>query len=182
MTTQSKRVIALGFFDGVHLGHQALLRRCAERAAEKNLRSAVFTFDRSPKEAVSGKKVTLLTDAEERTAIIRALFPIEDVIVAPFDRAMMTMSWQDFARLLVQRYDAAHLVAGHDFRFGYKGSGTTALLEEYCAEHGLGCDILPAVTLHGTTVSSTYIRQLLLEKRYEEAEKFLGHGLLRELP
>ncbi len=181
MITQPKRVIALGFFDGVHLGHQALLRRCVERAAEKDLRSAVFTFDRSPKEAVSGNSVSLLTTVEERSAMIRALFPIEDVIVAVFDRNMMTMPWQDFIDLLLRDYGAAHLVAGHDFRFGHKGSGTAELLQSRCAELGLGCDILPAVTLDGETVSSTLIRSLLREGRRQEAERYLGHGLIREL-
>ena len=148
-----RKIFALGFFDGVHLGHQALLRRCVERAAEKDLRSAVFTFDRSPKEAVSGQRVPLLTTVAERGAIIRTLFPVEDVIVASFDRAMMTMSWQDFIDLLVREYGAAHLVAGHDFRFGHKGSGTADLLQSRCTQLGLGCDILPAVTLEGTTVT-----------------------------
>ena len=76
-------VIALGFFDGVHLGHQALLRRTAERGAEHGLTPAVFTFDRSPKAAVTGVPVPLLTTPEERAAVIRGLFPIRRVIVAP---------------------------------------------------------------------------------------------------
>ena len=177
MEDKEKYVIALGFFDGIHLGHQALLRRTVERGQERRLRPAVFTFDRSPREAVTGQPVALLTTPEERRAIIRALFPIETVIVAPFDRAMMTMDWRDFVDMLAEKYRAGWLVAGHDFRFGHRNAGTPDLLRQRSAELGLGCDIIPAVTLEGRTVSSTYIRQLLEEGRTAEAERFLGHPL-----
>ena len=151
---EKKRVIALGFFDGVHLGHQALLRRAVERAEQMDLSSAVFTFDRSPKEFVTGIKVPLLTTNEERSATIRRLFPVETVIVEPFDEQMMTMPWEDFVLMLAQKYRAGWLVAGHDFRFGHKNAGTPDLLREKAAQLGMGCDIIPAVTLGGETVSS----------------------------
>ncbi len=171
-------VIALGFFDGVHLGHQALLRRTAERGAEHGLTPAVFTFDRSPKAAVTGVPVPLLTTPEERAAVIRGLFPIRRVIVAPFDRRMMTMPWREFLDMLREKYGARWLVAGHDFRFGHRNAGTPALLADYAAEMGMGCDVIPAVTVDGRTVSSTYIRQLVEEGRRAEARRFLGHGML----
>lgn len=171
-------VIALGFFDGVHLGHQALLRRTAERGAEHGLTPAVFTFDRSPKAAVTGVPVPLLTTPEERAAVIRGLFPIRRVIVAPFDRRMMTMPWREFLDMLREKYGARWLVAGHDFRFGHRNAGTPALLADYAAEMGMGCDVIPAVTVDGRTVSSTYIRQLVEEGRRAEARRLLGHGML----
>jgi len=181
MSIQPKRVLALGFFDGVHLGHQALLRRCVERGRERDMRPAVFTFDRSPKEVVTGIKVPLLTTVEERMAIVRTLFSIEDVIVAPFDREMMTMSWEAFLDLLVERYHAGHLVVGHDFRFGHRNSGTPQLLAQRCEQLGIGWDIVPAVSLGGTEVSSTHIRALVQEGRFAEAKQFLGHALIEEL-
>ena len=174
MIGEKKRVIALGFFDGVHLGHQALLRTAVERAAQLDLTPAVFTFDRSPKEFVTGSKVPLLTTADERRATVRRLFPIDEVIVEPFDEQMMTMPWVDFVLMLAQKYRAGWLVAGHDFRFGHKNAGTPALLCKKAAQLGMGCDIIPAVTLDSTTVSSTFIRNLLKEGRTEEAQRFLG--------
>lgn len=169
-----RKVIALGFFDGVHLGHQALLRRAAERAAEKGFTPAVFTFDRSPREFVTGVPVPLLTTAEERRQAVRELFPIEEVIIAPFDKEMMTMPWVDFVLMLAQRCHAGWLVAGHDFRFGHRNSGTPTLLARKSAQLGIGCDIIPAVTLDGVTVSSTHIRGLLEQGNVEEARRFLG--------
>ena len=170
-----KTVIALGFFDGVHIGHGALLRRSVERARELGAMPAAFTFDRAPKEFVTGVSVPLLTSAAERAALIREEYGIERTIVAPFDNAMMTMPWRSFLELLVSRYGAAHLVAGHDYRFGYKNEGTPEILRTWCAEHGLGCDIIPRVELRGVTVSSTYIRTLVEAGDMEGAAAFLGH-------
>ncbi len=171
-----KTVIALGFFDGVHRGHGALLRKAAERAGELNAAPAVFTFDRSPKELVTGKPVLLINSNDDRRDIIRRVYGIQRVIFAPFDREMMTMPWQDFiTELLVKQYGAVHLVAGHDYRFGHKNEGTVERLREKCRELGLGCDIIPKVELEGITVSSTYIRTLLEQGDVERAALFLGH-------
>ena len=171
-----KTVIALGFFDGVHRGHGALLRKTAERAGELNAAPAAFTFDRSPKEFVTGKPVLLINSNDDRRDIIRRVYGIQRVIFAPFDREMMTMPWQDFiTELLVKQYGAVHLVAGHDYRFGHKNEGTVERLREKCRELGLGCDIIPKVELEGITVSSTYIRTLLEQGDVERAALFLGH-------
>lgn len=174
METNRKRVIALGFFDGVHLGHQALLRRAMERGTEMGLAPTVFTFDRSPREFVTGLPVPLLTTAEERRRTVEALFPRMEVMIVPFDRTMMTMPWEDFVIRLSKEYRAGWLVAGHDFRFGHKNQGTAALLRQQAEALGMGCDIIPAVMLDGVTVSSTHIRTLLEQGEAEEAARFLG--------
>ena len=184
MEERRDRAVALGFFDGVHLGHQALLRRTAERAEGLGLAPALLTFDRSPREFVTGTPVPLLTTVQERSRAARELFPGMDVIAAPFDRAMMTMPWEDFVVMLAETYQARWLVAGHDFRFGHKNSGSAALLREKAAALGLGCDIIPAVRLEGVTVSSTHIRALLERGEAEKAARFLGRpfaisGLVR---
>ena len=169
-----KKVIALGFFDGVHLGHQPLLQKVAERSHQLDMTPAVFTFDRSPREFVTGIPVPLLTTVEERRQRVMDLFAIGDVIIAPFDREMMTMPWEAFVLMLARKYQAGWLVAGHDFRFGHKNTGTPALLAEKAAQLGMGCDIIPAVTLDGITVSSSHIRRLLEQGDVEQAARFLG--------
>lgn len=174
MNHNRKTVVALGFFDGVHLGHQALLRRTVERAGQLDMIPAVFTFDRSPREFVTGVPVPLLTAPERRRQAIGSLFPIEEIIVAPFDRTLMTMPWEDFVALLAGTYRAGWLVAGHDFRFGHKNAGTAELLRERARQLGLGCDIISPVTLDGVTVSSTHIRALLARGEAAEAARFLG--------
>lgn len=87
----------------------------------------------------------------------------------------MQMPWQVFVQTLITELDAAWVVVGHDFRFGWKGEGTADRLQAYCAENGLGCDIIPAVTLDGRVVSSTYIRDLIAAGEMETANRFLGH-------
>lgn len=174
MEQQQNRAVALGFFDGLHLGHQALLRRTVERGQELGLRPALLTFDRSPREFVTGTPVPLLTTNEERRRMAEALFPGVEVLTVPFDRAMMTMPWEDFVEMLAGSYGARWLVAGHDFRFGHKNAGNADLLREKAAKLGLGCDVIPAVRLEGVTVSSTHIRALLERGEAETAARFLG--------
>ena len=175
MSIQPK-VIALGFFDGVHLGHGALLRRTVEEAKRRGVRSAVFTWAQPPKEVVTGVPVPLINSPEDRAWLAKSLYDIDDVIMVPFNKEMMTTSWEDFVtEILIKRYHAVHLVAGHDHRFGHKNQGTPELLKSKCAELGLGCDIIPEVTVGGITVSSTYIRSLVQAGDMERAALFLGH-------
>ena len=176
MKDLEKAVIALGFFDGVHRGHGALLEKTAERARELQAVPTAFTFDRPPKEVVTGQPVYLINSSRDRQGLMERLYGIERVVFAPFDRQMMTMSWEDFiTKLLVETYGAVHLVAGHDYRFGHKNAGTPELLQEKCRQLGLGCDIIPKVEYDGITVSSTYIRTLLEQGDVERAALFLGH-------
>ncbi len=170
-----KKVIALGFFDGVHKGHASLLRKTTEVAERFGAVPSVITFDEHPNSLVEGHKVELITSPEERAEIIRRHFGINEIIVVHFDDAMMHMHWEDFVHWLIKDFSAIHFVAGHDFRFGYMGQGNPENLTAKCMELGIGCDIMPKVTLDGITISSTYIRSLLKEGNIERANEFLGH-------
>ncbi len=171
-----KRVIALGFFDGVHLGHAALLKLCRQRAKELEAIPAAFTFDVSPSSLILKTPVPLLTTPRDRARIMKVLYGMEDVIVAHYDEQMMHTPWRDFVvDYLVGQLRATHLVAGHDFHFGYRGEGDPQKLQALCAELGIGCDIVPRVELEGITVSSTYIRTLIAQGEMARAVQFLGH-------
>lgn len=173
---ERKRVIALGFFDGVHRGHGALLRRVAEAAEELGAIPTALTFDRPPKAMVGGAPVPLINTPEDRALLMEECCGIREVDVLPFDRAMMELSWDRFVtEVLRDRFRAVHVVAGHDYRFGYRGEGDPQKLARLCAELGIGCDIIGKVELEGITVSSTHIRSLLEQGRMEEAVRFLGH-------
>lgn len=170
------RVIALGFFDGVHKGHGALLRRAAQRAEQLDSVPAAFTFDAHPTQVILGQNPTLLTTPAERADLMRRLYAIEEVIVAPFDERMMHMNWREFVtELLVKQHNAIHLIAGHDYRFGYRGEGTPEKLKQLCAQLGIGCDIIPPVEVDGRRVSSSYVRTLVAQGEMERAMEFLGH-------
>lgn len=173
---KEKRVIALGFFDGVHIGHGALLRRAAEVAARVGATPAAVTFDYHPKTFVGSKPVFLINTPEDRAWLMKTDYGIEDVIILPFDRAMMEMPWDIFVKdVLAKRFSAVHVVAGHDYRFGHKGEGNPEKLRALCGELGIGCDIIEKIEMDGITISSTHIRGLLEEGSVEEAARFLGH-------
>lgn len=163
-------VIALGFFDGVHLGHGDLLARTAAVAEANGWRAAAVTFDRSP-----GKDGRLLTAVPDRVRLIRSLYGIDEVLVLPFTEAFMRQPWDAFLDALIRDFGAAHLVCGWDYRFGWKGQGTAEILRCWCAAHGLGCDVLPPRVLDGVTISSTYLKTLLAAGQTEKALRFYGH-------
>ena len=170
-----KRVIALGFFDGVHKGHGALLRTVAQAADRLGAMPCAFTFDRSPTAAITGQTIPLLSSVEDRVWLMRRYYGIEEVIVAPFD-GMQKMDWQDFVSEYLQKeLGCVHVVAGHDFHFGYMGKGNPQRLQEKCRELGMGCDIIKKVEQDGITISSTYIRTLIAQGEMERANQFLGH-------
>ena len=172
---KQRRVIALGFFDGVHMGHGALLRRVKETADRLGAVPTAFTFDRSPAAAITGKAVLLLSTLEDRNALMNGLYGIQELVVAPF-HTMQHMDWEAFIQsYLVGELGVVHVVAGHDFHFGYMGEGNPERLRAKCQALGVGCDIIPKVELDGVTISSTYIRGLIANGEMERAVKFLGH-------
>jgi riboflavin kinase/FMN adenylyltransferase len=170
------RVIALGFFDGVHLGHGALLRRAGTCARTLGCKATALTFDVHPLQVLAGKQVPLLTTTRERIRLMEELYAMDEVMVLPFDGVMAAMDWEDFVeQILLKRYGACHVVCGYDYTFGHKGLGTADKLRQKCAAMGVGCDIIDRTELDGVTLSSTYIRSLLEAGNVTEANRFLGH-------
>ena len=170
-----KRAMALGFFDGVHLGHAALMNKTRQRAQELGALPSVLTFDVHPDTLVFGKDVPLINSASGRESIIRSKFGIDNVVFIHFNQKVMHMDWKEFIDVLIDELNIAWLVVGHDFCFGYKGLGTAARLKEYCAGKGIGCDIISPVKVDGVTVSSTLIRELIAGGEIERANELLGH-------
>ncbi|MDR0490261.1 MAG: riboflavin biosynthesis protein RibF [Oscillospiraceae bacterium] len=172
---EKKRVIALGFFDGLHIGHSALMRKTLDIGQDQNLIPSVITFDMHPLSIVRGVDVPLINSPEDRAGLIHRVFGIDDIIFLHFDKTTSHMQWSEFIDHLVAEFGARRLVAGHDFRFGFGGMGNSELLERKCGDLGIGCDIIPEVKLNGVTSSSTYIRELISTGDLERANAFLGH-------
>ncbi len=169
-----KTIYALGYFDGVHLGHQALLRACRELADQIAGKAGVVTFAGHPDRLIHGVAPKLINTPQDRNMLLRQ-YHMDTVVELPFDEQLMRMPWRDFFRLLMEEYHAAGLVCGEDFRFGDRGMGNAELLLSACKEAGIPCVIVPQQKLDGITVSSTHIRALLETGRLEEANRFLGH-------
>ncbi|MCL2661701.1 MAG: riboflavin biosynthesis protein RibF [Oscillospiraceae bacterium] len=170
-----RRALALGYFDGIHTGHAALIKRVRDIGDDTGLTPSVITFDTHPRSMVDGRAVPLINSPEDRAEILRRVFGIEDIIFLHFDKATVSMSWDKFIDHLYDEFGARHLVAGNDFKFGFGAKGSSKSLADKCNEMGIGCDIIPDVTYDGIVVSSTYIRKLLMEGDMERANEFLGH-------
>lgn len=172
--TDNKKVMALGFFDGIHVGHAALLNRTKERAAEVGAVPSVLTFDVHPDTLVFKKNIPLINSAYDRENIIRRCFGIEDILFIHFSQKVMHMDWREFIDELIDEMNLVWIVVGHDFCFGYKGLGTAEKLKAHCECRGVVCDIIPAVCRDGIVVSSTLIRELITSGNIEKANEYLG--------
>lgn len=172
---ETKRAIALGFFDGVHAGHAELMKMTKRRAEEIGAMPSVLSFDVHPDTLVFNKEVPLINSAIGREELIRRCFGINNVVFIHFNKHVMCMPWREFIDSLIDELNIAWIVVGHDFCFGYKGEGTAQRLKAYCEERGIGCDIIPALRIDGRIVSSTHIRELIANGDIETANRYLGH-------
>lgn len=168
-----KKIFALGFFDGVHLGHQALLMECCRMAREQNAKACAITFRQHPQSLFVEQPPKLINGQEDRIWLMRR-YGIGSVFTYPVTKEVMSMPWQDFLNELLE-CDAIGFVCGCDFRFGNRGEGSVEKLKAYCRERNLLCSIVEDQTLDGVRVSSTYIRGLLEAGNMEQAVRFLGH-------
>ena len=171
---QGKCVCALGCFDGVHVGHAALINEAKRVANRLSLPTLVWSFSEPPKNFFLKDKVPLLTTSEEKRLQMRRIGA--DVFISvPFDKSISSLSAEDFFKSILQeKINASHIVCGFNYRFGKGGAGDTRLLEELCKKHGIGLSVIPAVTIGDTTVSSTEIRQALESGNVEKASALLG--------
>ena len=174
-SSPGKRAIALGFFDGMHLGHSALMEKVREVGREKNIIPSAIVFDAHPANIARGTAVPLINSPEDKTWLIRHKFGIDDTILLRFDKTTSKIPWDMFIEYLAAELDAHHLVAGFDFTFGIDRKGNRGLLERKCVSMGLGCDIIPEVNYGGAKVSSTQIRSLIASGDISRANALLGH-------
>lgn len=170
---KEKKIVALGFFDGVHLGHQALLKACVTLAKQLNMKTAAITFHRHPQSLFSVTVPPMINSLEDRCRLLQQ-YGMSQVIIVPVSPQVMEMPWEEFLATLIAD-GAAGFVCGNDFRFGRRGEGNAQLLENYCRERNLPCVIVPEQLLDGVRISSTHIRRLVEEGDMETAVRFLGH-------
>lgn len=171
-----KTIYALGFFDGVHLGHQALLHACCQLAQKEDCHQAVATFCDHPEALLRGQAPARISSDRDRRDLLFS-YGIPMVMTQPFNRNLMQTPWEDYLLSFknAQFKNAGGFVCGSDFRFGAGGAGTAEKLAAWCAAEGLVCAIVPQQTLDGIRISSTHIRNLLETGNISEANRFLGH-------
>ena len=169
-----KRIFALGFFDGVHLGHQALLAECVRLAKAMDCESAAITFERHPQALFRPDTPPLLTTLQDRFRLLLR-YGIDHIYPFPVTGEVMGKPWREFLLELIE-CGAVGFVCGDDFRFGRGGEGNAQTLRQFCRERKLPCVIVPEQKLDGVRISSSYIRRQIESGDMATAVRFLGHG------
>ncbi len=171
-----KRAVAIGVFDGVHLGHRKILQRMLRDAAAHRFAPAVVTFDPHPAKVLAPKKFhpTILMSLEHRLAFFNSM-GIREVVVVPFTKKFASIGREKFFdELLVKKLGVRSLTVGRDFRFGRKAQGDGAYLSLRCRERGVRLSLVSEVKAGGVTVSSTRVRRLIEKGELEKASSLLG--------
>jgi riboflavin kinase / FMN adenylyltransferase len=168
-------VVTIGNFDGVHLAHQKLLRRVVEAARPQGLRATAITFEPHPIKLLSPDHAPkLLTPLGRKVELIEKT-GIDLLVVLPFTRELARQSPLEFVRrVLVDPLHATSVHVGPNFRFGYRQSGDTEILEELGHQEGFRVEVVPLLFMRGDRVSSTRVRELLAEGQVHKANRLLG--------
>ena len=169
-------VVALGCFDGVHLGHAAVIRSAIEQAKAKGLPSLILAFSEPPRNFFFPNSVPLITEPSEKEERISAL-GADLLLSVPFDRSVAEMSAEEFMQtVLLDRLHATHVVSGFNYSFGKGGKGNAALLSDFCHQRGIGFTACPPILLDGQPVSSSRIRGAIAEGDTATVCRLLGRN------
>ena len=161
---KNKTAVAIGKFDGLHLGHMKILSETNLAAQKYNLVPTVYVINIS----------NLLTTKDEKVEIIKN-FGINNVVFREFDDEFKNISPYDFfENVLLKKLNAGHIVVGEDFCFGKNRSGNADLLKKLCSDNNIGISIVKKVSVEGEILSSTLVRSVLSEGNVEKARKILG--------
>lgn len=170
----SPSVVALGCFDGVHIGHAAVIREAVLGAKLMGVKSAVWCFEEPPRNFFAKNSTPVLTAPDQKRALIESL-GVDILVCVRFDTEIGSLSPSDFfEEIIIKRMRAAGVVCGFNYSFGKGGSGNTELLSELCKKNGIGFTCLPPVLLDGTAVSSSAIRTAISDGDMKKATVLLG--------
>lgn len=172
-------VVCIGAFDGVHLGHRAVLARVRERARELGLDAVVTSFEPLPREFFArGRPVARVSSVREKIEQFRAA-QIDRVLLLRFNAALAAMSAQEFVeRVLVRRLQAREIWVGEGFRFGHARGGDVDLLRSLGRDHGFSAHALEPVEIEGERISSSAIREALAGGSFALAARWLGRPFM----
>jgi len=173
-------VVTVGVFDGVHLGHQAIMRIIETGAEGYSARSVVITFDRNPVELAADSVPPYITTLRQKLGLI-AQQGINLAVVLPLERRIIDMPAEEFvSSVLCEKLAALQVVVGTNFRFGRERSGDVRLLREMGTRLGFEVVAVSPIRVDGVTISSTVIRRLLVNGKVEMAGELLGHPFALE--
>ncbi|MDR1687645.1 MAG: bifunctional riboflavin kinase/FAD synthetase [Clostridiales bacterium] len=172
-----KTAAAIGKFDTLHLGHQALISEIANFAAKNGLKTVVFSFNPSPAEFFGGKKCANILTADEKLHILAKMKTVDYFIEYPFDYEFSQISPFGFVKdIMLGKLNCKFIAAGDSYRFGKNRAGTAGLLKEISESLGISAKIIPPLCYNGEEISSSRIRKLIASGKFEDAQKLMGRA------
>ncbi|MBR2498945.1 MAG: riboflavin biosynthesis protein RibF [Clostridia bacterium] len=166
-------VIALGYFDSVHLGHQKVINNAQVLAKNKGAKVVVFTFKGNLKGVLNGEKEKTVFTWQEREKFIKDL-GVDDIYFAPTNREFLSLSKKEFLDKLCSAYKVVGFVSGKDYRFGKFGEGGVSYLSEYAKDKGITYLIVDTLSTKSEKISTTLIKSLLSDGKIKEVNALLG--------
>jgi len=178
-TTEKTSIITIGTFDGVHIGHQEIVKNLVKNANEKNDKSVIFTFFPHPRMVLQkGGDLKLLTTLQEKIALLEKT-GLDFLVIEPFTKEFSRLTALDFVRkILVQQLKLKKLIIGYDHHFGRNREGDFEQLKEYGTLYGFEVEEIPSQDIQNIAVSSTKIRKALEEGNIEKANTYLGYEFM----
>lgn len=174
--------VAIGNFDGIHIGHSFLIGECKKAAEKKGIESLVFSFEKAPMNVIKGKNSVKSIMSNEEKAFILEKMGMDALYLSDFAK-LRDMSPEEFCeRVLIDTLGAKKVFCGFNFTFGKGAAGNAEFLAEYMRKRGIEAEIIPEKKLHGITISSTAIREMLEKGEVEMACEFLGRPYFLRLP
>lgn len=167
-------VMTLGKFDGLHRGHELLMETLKNKSAEEGYKAIVFTFDIPPRSHVEKVETKVLTTNEEKHIIFEES-GVDYLIECPFTEKVMCMEPEVFIKWIVDSLSVKCIVAGKDFRFGYKRAGDYKVLKEFAPKYGYEVIIIDKMQDSGRDISSTYVREEIAKGNIKKANHLLGY-------
>jgi len=169
-------VVTIGNFDGLHRGHQVLIKKAVEYAKSNNISSVVFTFKNHPVNYFKPNSIKNIITNDDKVRILESM-GVDYIINIPFDEYMTKISGFDFVKgILLDTLGAKKIIVGYDFAFARNKEGNIKLLQELSSKYGFDLEVVNPITLDNIRISSTYIRDLILNGNIENVYKYLGRN------
>ncbi|MCH7612339.1 MAG: bifunctional riboflavin kinase/FAD synthetase [Candidatus Marinimicrobia bacterium] len=168
-------IVTIGSFDGLHRGHQEIIKKVVSKAQTQKIKSVVITFDPHPRHVLDeGSTLPLLMSIDKKLSILENL-SVDTVLVIPFTKEFSTISPMEFMdEIVVKNFNPNHIIVGYDHHFGFNREGSPEFLEKYCQRKKVTCEVVNAVKDDSVILSSSHIRRLIHEGFVRRASFELG--------
>ncbi len=168
--------VALGNFDGIHLGHQELIKKVVNESKKNNLKPSILFFENHTKSIINNKNPKMLTNNNQKYKLAKSL-GIEVIYTLDFTKKIMNLSQEKFIEIILKnKLNTKLVVVGFDYRFGFKAKGTSNSLLDLNKKYNIKTEIIKPVEINGEVISSSYIRNLIKDGNLNSANKLLGRN------